>query len=519
MASTTRVLIPLLMLLSAAAQAPMPPASPAPAYGVLASNMLVVAYLPYWTITGYEPGGGVDLIIFFDAPVSRDGSVDESRVSGYYDEIVRVNNSCGGCVEYVALTCFDPDDLDYLLAYSRDTLVSNAARLAETYGFRGVNLDFEGLRDTNSYTGGDNTVYLISLLSSLRAAGLNVSIAVSGGLPTVYRDSGIAAYIDYVFMMGYDYHWSTSPTTGPVSPFMSTEYDIDDSLAAFSRYYPRDKIVLGLPLYGYDWPASSPDPYAETSGAGTARTLREIKNAYAAYGILWDDTGHVPWIRYVDGGSWRQIWFDNTTSLAMKIDYARLNGYGGYGFWALGYEDGCDETGLFWSMVESRKRGPYIARVVLNYTGGGYYALYVEDMVNIDVLNITISFTEPPGMVNASFGDIAYEFDERRVVENGLEYTIALSMEGFPGIGVSGTGLVANISIEPVGIVENVSVAGGARRIQPGGVVVEPASVGETVVEQPPPGVPEPLSVSLLAAAAAALIAAILLRGRGSVSR
>ncbi len=471
------------------------------ASGAGRGDMLIVGFLPYWTISGYSLPGHVDVVVFFDAPVSSDGSIDTQYIDYYWSDIERINNTCG-CILYVALTCFSPSDMDLLLAYHRDDFVGNVTWLVENYGFPGVNIDFEFMRDTNSYTGGDNTEYLLEVLAELRGRGINVSLDVAGSVEAVYRDSRLAQYLDFVFLMGYDYHWSTAPTTGPVSPLLSSELDVDDSLDILDDYYPREKIVLGLPLYGYDWPASGPDPYTSTTGAGTARRLESIMNYYADYGVLWDDTGHVPWIRYVSNDEWRQIWFDNTTSLAMKIDYVVTRGYGGYGFWALGYEDGFSGSALLWEMIWSREKPPVLDTLNITYAGNGTYMVIAEGLVNTEELTINISFDEP--LVNASitYGGLGLSYDERTMETIGDTIVIHLKKNLFPGIGVTGTGLIANITIEPETPVRNVTVTGGSARIVPGEETLEPLTVNSIIVNQPLPNIPEPGHMLSFAAAA-----------------
>ncbi len=451
---------------------------------------LVVGFLPYWTITGYTPGFGIDDIVFFDAPINNDGTIDTGNIQEYYSEITRVNSSCGGCLLSIAITDFDPDSIDEVLAYHQSTLIDQAEALLSNYGFKRLNIDFEGMRSTNSLTGDDNTDLLVQLLSGLRSRGINVSIDVSGGVPTVYRDSRIASYIDYVFMMGYDYHWSTASTTGPVSPLESPlEFSVEDGLAILDDYYPKEKIVLGLPLYGYDWPASSCDPYSDTTGSGKARTVSDITNNYESYGVKWDPDGHVPYITYTSSGVCHQIWYENATSLAMKIDYALIHGYGGYGFWALGYEAGSARRGLLGEVFDSRHIDPYIETIGI-YSNGSLITVNASGMINVEELNITLKLSVEPGEINTSIGDLGSYFEARNVTVNGDYINIRLYRNVFPGVGASGSGLLLNITTEWSVDVLNATVSGGSWRIPPGEERIVYASIGNVSVNPPPP-VPE----------------------------
>ncbi len=457
----------------------------------------VIAFLPYWTISGYEPGFDVDRIIFFDAPVNSDGSIDTGNIDNYYSEITRVNDSCGGCLLGVALTCFDPDSIDEILAYHRSTLISQAVDLAEKYGFREVNIDFENMRDTNSLTGQDNSDLLLALIQGLKDNGLNVSIDVSGGVPTVYRDSRLGGVVDYVFMMGYDFHWSTAPQTGPVSPLESPlEFSVEDGLAILDDYYPKDKIILGLPLYGYDWPAETCDPYSDTTGTGTALKYSTIKNNYEQYGVKWDPNGHVPYITYIDDSTCRQVWYDNATSLAMKIDYALIHGYAGYGFWALGYEDGAGDEELLGEVFDSRRVDPYIEKLGV-YVDGNKLVINASGMINVEELNITLKLTIAPGQVNYTLGDLGVLFNDSSVESGDAYINISLRRRDFPGLGVSGSGLLLNISTEWEVYVENATVSIGSWRIPPGEETIVEGVVGNITVNPPPP-IPEASGLSLV---------------------
>lgn len=455
-----------------------------------ARDKVLVGFTPYWTISGYTPRRLFDYLIFFDAPVNGDGSIDTSRIDAYLDDIERINSTCN-CTFLIALTCFNQDDQDSILGLYLEDFKNNIINLINTYGFEGINLDFEFMRDTNSITGGDNSDYLLELFQYLKSQGLIVSIDVAGGVETVYRDSRLASYVDFVFLMGYDFHWSTAPTSGPVSPFMSSrEFDVDDSLSILDNYYPLDKIVLGLPLYGYDWPTVNDQPYSDTSGAGTARRYAQIINNYApVYGVRWDDVGHTTWILYYDssGGSWRQIWFDNITSLAMKIDYVRLENYSGFGFWALGYEAYASDEELLWWMVSNRSYRPYIHSVFIhNDVVNGNLTINVSDMFHVEYLNITVIFDDAPQIDSYSLGVLGsrFKYFNYSVVDNSL--ILSFRYDGFPGNGVNGSGLLVSIGLSNSGRVVNVSIWCGSRLLIPDNIVYENGSVVNIYVENTP---------------------------------
>ncbi|MCE4625238.1 MAG: glycoside hydrolase family 18 protein, partial [Desulfurococcales archaeon] len=404
---------------------------------------VVVGFIPYWTADSYNPPSGVfTYLIFFSAPVGSDGSLDLGRVESHVDDIQRFRSSCGGCKLLLTLTIFNRDVADSVLAYHRDDLVRNTKSAVLNYGFDGINIDWEFMRSTNSYTGANNSDYLLDLLKKLKDLNIIVSASVAGGVEKVWRDSRLSQYLDFVFLMGYDYHYSGSSTTGPVSPILYSGLDVADSLAILDNYYPKKKIVLGLPLYGYDWPAQSCSPYSATTGRGVAKTYAQIMSEYSGYTVKWDSSGHVPWISYTKDGQCRQVWFDNVTSLMIKIDYAIQNGYGGFGFWALGYTGGDEE---FEAMLESRAVPARIEEVTVQvdnssvkvYANGTYWA--EEVFVNITAPGVTYTGYQA--------GDLGSQFNSLTVSQQGDEIVVHLEKApDIPGHGVEGSGLLAVIN-------------------------------------------------------------------------
>jgi len=311
-----------------------------------------LGFWPYWiSTTSYSPSwGNLSYVAFFDVTANATGGLDTSNLGSTYYVVRNLAHSKGLKV-LITVACFNQDTQDSILAYHKVSLVRNITYVVQRYGADGVLLDFEFVRTTNSITGKSNVWYMEWLINYLHdeLKAINpryfVGFTVAGGVETVYRNSNLSRYVDGVFLMGYDYHWSGSSTTGAVAPFEdSYEFDVSDSIAILESYYPRDKIILGAPLYGYDWPANSTLPGAATLGTGkTVLVEYAISNA-ATYGRHWDSNSHSPYYYYSLNGTWHQCWYDDNESLGLKFRYAYYQGLRGGGFWALGYEG----TGSVW---------------------------------------------------------------------------------------------------------------------------------------------------------------------------
>jgi spore germination protein YaaH len=139
--------------------------------------------------------------------------------------------------------------------------------------------------------------------------------------------------------MGDEYHWSKALEASAISLFDdSRQLDINKSIDMLKKWYPEDKLILGLPFYGYDWACASPEPGAKTNGEGEIITMYSTLANAKTYGRLWDNSSHTPWYRYQSKGTWHQCWYEDNESLALKFNYVNAANIAGAGFWALGYE-------------------------------------------------------------------------------------------------------------------------------------------------------------------------------------
>jgi hypothetical protein len=221
-----------------------------------------------------------------------------------------------------------------------DELVDLAVKL----GVDGINVDVEQLDELDRDEYG---AFLVALRSALVAAvpGARLSVATEAGL----RGTGNAlaaatAGVDRVFLMGYDYHWSGS------QPGSSSPVDRSDGLYtlrwSIEQYVqagvPRDRIVLGLPLYGMAWRTSWPDRTAPVLGTGSTWIPNRHLDVLLAptFQPRRDPLEVSEFFIRPDGDAWRVTYYDSPATLRAKLALARDQGLAGGGFWAIGYERG-----------------------------------------------------------------------------------------------------------------------------------------------------------------------------------
>lgn len=96
---------------------------------------------------------------------------------------------------------------------------------------------------------------------------------------------------------------------------------------------PPQKIKLGIPNYGYDWPL----PYER--GVTRARTIGNIEAVQIAIehgvNIQFDEVAQSPFFRYTEEGIEHEVWFEDARSIRAKFGLIQEFGLVGAGYWQL----------------------------------------------------------------------------------------------------------------------------------------------------------------------------------------
>lgn len=155
-----------------------------------------------------------------------------------------------------------------------------------------------------------------------------------------YRLLGEAA--NAVFLMTYEWGYAYGPPMA-VAPLPSVRAVLDYAVTEI----PRNKIFMGIPLYGYDWTL----PFQ--AGASKAESLSprravEIAVQYGAE-IQYDEDAQAPYFYYTPrSGRQHVVWFEDARSLSAKLRLVPEYGFQGVGFWNL-----MREVPQLWPLLDS----------------------------------------------------------------------------------------------------------------------------------------------------------------------
>lgn len=262
--------------------------------------------------------------------VAANGSV--SNLGWNWSQVLQTSHSAGAKV--LALFNNNNDDTVLQSATSRQAAVANIVAGVNQNNLDGAVLDFESLSPSDR---DPLTVFVVQLANQLHANGKLLAVAVgpqwSSDLSlndgaAAYNYGAIGTVADYVQIMTYDQH-TTAGAAGPIAALPWV-----DSVAQFAAtQIPASKILLGIAAYGYEWPP------ADQWGVVYARDAVSMAQSHNAT-INWDDASQEPYFSFKDSnGTSRTVWFENSWSVAPKLQIAQKYGLAGVALWRLGQED------------------------------------------------------------------------------------------------------------------------------------------------------------------------------------
>ena len=201
-------------------------------------------------------------------------------------------------------------------------------------GFAGLDVDFEYLPGQLS---GAYAAFLGRLRQLLAAQGRFLWAALApktnsrqrGLLYEGHDYAAVAAAVDGVLLMTYEWGYTYGPPMA-VAPLPNVRAVLDYAVTEM----PAEKIFLGIPNYGYDWPLPFIQGETRAQSISNQRAIElAIEHGVA---IQYDETAQSPFFRYTDaGGTGHEVWFEDARSMDAKLRLVAGYGFRGAGFWNL----------------------------------------------------------------------------------------------------------------------------------------------------------------------------------------
>lgn len=228
---------------------------------------------------------------------------------------------------------------------ARQTLANEIANAVVARRVDGVNLDFEPIPRSQkaNYV---SFVRAVRRALDAKAPGYQLTFAATGFIGN-YDIAALTASgaADAVYIMGYQYRGNWSTRAGSTAPLAGPIYDVGETVDAYLKLTTPDKIILGVPYYGYAWSTSSSVIHAPTTGSYVRSILyAESVQLAAAHGLRWDSLEKSAWTVWrhrpcsTCAWQWRELYFDSPRSLGAKFELVNTKGLRGAGVWALGFE-------------------------------------------------------------------------------------------------------------------------------------------------------------------------------------
>ena len=136
-----------------------------------------------------------------------------------------------------------------------------------------------------------------------------------------------------------------APAEAPKTPITGVFLDNTvENLDYALKDVPKEKLSLGIGLYGYHWfagdpglnkPEQKPNPAAESISFANAEFLRATYNGK----LQWDEDDHTPWF-YVTRDQTREwVFYTDKHAFMDRYELAKQRGLQGVCSWVLGQED------------------------------------------------------------------------------------------------------------------------------------------------------------------------------------
>lgn len=303
------------------------------------------AWIPYWDMDNAKNSISANSDFFHSLSptwyyVQADGGLAQKHTARD-GELIHL------CNEYSimlipSISNSNPDELSEILNDNtlREQHIDNIIREVLNFNYDGIDIDYEHIKSDDK----EKFSEFISLLGQeLHSESKKLTIAILWKdelAPIIGRFSEsraaqdwgtLSSSVDEFRIMAYDYTGSAD-SPGAIAP-----KDWISSILTYAREnVPDDKIVLGLPLYAYDWVENTKGAkalvWADVNGIKKDKGLQVISD-------LFDTDTYEKKLKYKIGTTTRVIWYQDREATEKRVELANTYNVKSFVFWRLGGED------------------------------------------------------------------------------------------------------------------------------------------------------------------------------------
>ncbi|QCX33332.1 LysM peptidoglycan-binding domain-containing protein [Caloramator sp. E03] len=216
----------------------------------------------------------------------------------------------------------------------QERAINNIISTMKEKNYYGLNLDIEYIYpdDREKYNSFINKIkqrlkplgYI--LLTSLAP---KTSAEQKGLLYEAHDYAAHGSIVDFVILMTYEWGYTYGPPLA-VAPINEVKRVLDYAVEVI----PSEKILMGIPNYGYDWTLPYRPNTAAQAVSNTAAVELARRNRAA---IEYDTKSQSPFFNYYDSQRRQHVvWFEDARSIEAKLLLVNEYKLGGVSYWTIG---------------------------------------------------------------------------------------------------------------------------------------------------------------------------------------
>jgi chitinase len=229
-------------------------------------------------------------------------------------------------------------------AANRTAFVNNLVSYVTTYGYDGVDIDWEPVTSPSQFK-----LFIPELRAALNAASPGLLLTIAVMMDDEAAIAPVQSSFDQINIMTYDISgawpgwvvWHNSPIYDGGFKFPSTGALVPSCNGAVDQFVaagiPKSKVGIGTDFYGYVWSGVTQPRQTWSTEPTVSGNIdySDLMTTYAGVPAQWDSLAGAAYLKITTGGG-KFVSFDNEQTMTAKAKFIRDKGIGGLIIWELG---------------------------------------------------------------------------------------------------------------------------------------------------------------------------------------